>query len=284
MKRDLPELRLPDLSKKAAAAISYEIPPLAKKDWDRSVTALAAENTITVFDVIGDFYDGGFSVARMSAALRSIGDKPVTVQINSPGGVYDDGLAIYNLLRAHPARVMTQVIGMAASAASIIAMAGDEIQIGRAAHMMVHNVQWIAIGDRHVMQEVYDAMVIFDETLAQLYVDRTGMDMAEVRSMMDAETYLGGQKAVDLGFADAFLPADPVKSEQAANEKPLAYQVEEVLQGKGWSRAKCRRALKELRGMPGAASNGMPGAADPEADDGLDNLRLAAARLSLTRA
>jgi ATP-dependent protease ClpP protease subunit len=284
MKRDLPELRLPTLSKKAAAAVSYEIPPLAKKDWDRSVTALASENTITVFDVIGDFYDGGFSVARMSAALRSIGDKPVTVQINSPGGIYDDGLAIYNLLRAHPARVTTQVIGMAASAASIIAMAGDEIQIGKSAHMMIHNVQWVAVGDRHVMDEARQAMVIFDDTLADLYVERTGIEKAEVQAMMDAETYLAGQKAVDMGFADAFLPADPVKSNEAGGDKPLAYQVEEVLQEKGWSRAKCRRALKELRGTPGAVSNGMPGAADPEADDGLDNLRLAAARLSLVRA
>lgn len=276
--RKLPELQLPRIN-----GVSHEIPKKAMTNWDRGVTALASENTITIFDVIGDFYDSGFTVSRMSAALRSIGDKPVTVQINSPGGIYDDGLAIYNLLRAHPARVTTQVIGMAASAASIIAMAGDEIQIGKAAHFMIHNTQWVAIGDRNVMLEAHDAMVIFDETLVGLYSDRTGIERADLQAMMDAETYLSGQKAVDMGFADAFLPTDPIKN-VTGGEKPLAYQVEEALQGQGWSRAKSRRALKELRGMPGAASNVTPRADESETDDGLDALRIAAARMSLLRA
>jgi ATP-dependent Clp protease protease subunit len=278
-KRNLPELRLP----RAAAGVTCEIPQKARDSWDRAVTALAGENTITIFDVIGDFYDGGFTVARMSAALRAIGDRPVTVQINSPGGIYDDGLAIYNLLRAHPAEVTTQVVGMAASAASIIAMAGDTIQIGKAAHMMVHNVQWIAIGDRRLMQEVAAAMELFDRTLAGLYVDRTGLDEPTVAAMMDAETYMSGEQAVDLGFADAFLPADPQRSADAP-DKPLAFRVEAALQKGGWSRAEARRAIKDIRGTPRAASNGTPGAAETEAGDGLDALRLAVARLSFLRA
>ena len=278
-KRTLPAISFP----RARNDVTFEIPKRAMDGWDRGVTALAGDDTVTIFDAIGDFYDGGFTVARMAAALRAIGDRPVTVQINSPGGIYDDGLAIYNLLRAHPAPVTTQVVGMAASAASIIALAGDEIQIGKAAHLMIHNVQWIAMGDRHVMAEVLGVMAIMDRTLAALYVDRTGLEPDAVSAMMDAETYMSGETAVELGFADAFLPADPARR-AAAPDKPLAFRIEAALQKGGWSRAEARRAIKEIRGTPGAAADGTPGAAEPEAAGGLDSLRLAAARLSLLRA
>jgi ATP-dependent Clp protease protease subunit len=279
--RKLPELQLPRVGNE----VSFEIPRKAMANWDRGVTALASDATITIFDLIGAWYDTGFTVARMSAALRSIGDKPVTVQINSPGGIYDDGVAIYNLLRAHPAQVTTQIVGMAASAASIIVMAGDVIQVGKASHMMIHNTQWLAVGDRNAMFQAFEAMTIFDQTAAKLYADRTGLSVAEIQAMMDKETYLSGPDATAMGFADGLLPSDPVRNEAARSDKPLAYQVEQALHEQGWSRSKSRLALKELRDTPRAASNAKPSAGDDdEADDGLASLRLAAARMSLLRA
>jgi HK97 family phage portal protein len=91
-------------------------------------------STITILEPIGvDFFGNGVTAKRIAAALRAIGNQPVTVMINSPGGDFFEGLAIYNLLREHPKAVTVQVIGIAASAASVIAMAGDDIQIGKAA-------------------------------------------------------------------------------------------------------------------------------------------------------
>lgn len=283
--RTLPELTMPKLP----ADVTFEIPQRAMADWDRSMTALApdAATTITIFDPIGAYYENGFTVARLAAALRTIGAKPVTVQINSPGGVVDDGLSIYNLLRAHPEKVTVQVIGMAASAASVIAMAGDEIQIGRAARMMIHNTQWFAVGDRHVMAEVYNTMVVTDRLAAELYAARTGLRVEDCGAIMDAETYLSGEQAVEKGFADGFLPADAIKHTAQVEDKPLAYRVEQSLEKDGWSRSERRRALKTLTsgGTPGAASNAMPGAGETDVEDlDVTPLSLALARLKLARA
>ena len=104
--------------------------------WNANViTNDASDNTISVLDVIGaDYISGeGVTAKRIAAALRSIGNKDVIVNINSPGGDFFEGVAIYNLLREHPAKVTVQVLGLAASAASIIAMAGDEILIAKSA-------------------------------------------------------------------------------------------------------------------------------------------------------
>ena len=99
------------------------------------------DTTISMFDVIGEdgWTGGGVTAKRISAALRSIGNRDVIVRINSPGGDMFEGIAIYNLLRTHPAKVTVEVLGWAASAASIIAMAGDEIRIAENAFFMVHD-------------------------------------------------------------------------------------------------------------------------------------------------
>ncbi|MFX4083661.1 head maturation protease, ClpP-related [Sphingobium yanoikuyae] len=276
---------LPALSaQKVTPGASWELPERARASWDRRVSAAAGDTTITILDVIGeDFWGDGVSPNRIYAALRSIGNQPVTVQINSPGGVFDDGLAIYNMLRMHPAKVTTQVIGMAASAASIIAMAGDEIQIAKAGHMMIHNTQWVAFGDRHAMLAAHDAMAKFDETLAGLYIDRTGLDEKDVRAIMDGETFMTGSEAVDRGFADGLLEADITHSDAASNRSPLAEIEAALANGKALPRSERRRLIKNfVDSKPRAAGDdAMPGAG--EEADGLAHLRIAAMKLSLNR-
>ena len=97
--------------------------------WNSGVKAASEDdNTISILDPIGeDWYGNGVTSKRVSAALRAIGKTDVTVSINSPGGDYFEGLAIYNLLRDHPAKVTVKIVGIAASAASVIAMAADEV-------------------------------------------------------------------------------------------------------------------------------------------------------------
>ena len=140
--------------------------------------------------------------SRISAALRSIGKSDVVVTINSPGGDYFEGLAIYNLLREHPAKVTIKIVGIAASAASVIAMAGDDVQIARAGFVMIHNTWVVAMGDRHQLRDVADWLEPFDQMAVDIYAARSGLKAAELGKMLDRETWIGGADAVEKGFAD----------------------------------------------------------------------------------
>ena len=146
---------------KIRAKASHKVTALSTETaldrWQPGVQAAAdTDNSISSYDVIGeDFWTGeGVTVKRIDAALRKIGNRDVVVNINSPGGDVFEGIAIYNRLREHPAQVHVRVLGLAASAASIIAMAGDKIEVGEAAFIMIHNAWVMAVGNRHDMAEV----------------------------------------------------------------------------------------------------------------------------------
>lgn len=226
------------------------------------------DNVITMFDVIGeDFWTGGGVTAKKVAQqLRAIGDRPVEVQINSPGGDMFEGIAIYNILREHPQDVTVKVMGMAASAASIIAMAGDNVQIGAASFLMIHNCWVISMGNRHDMAETAAWLAPFDQAMADVYAARTGSDAAAIAKLMDAETYLSGSQAVDQGFADSLLPSDKIapdaKAQSAAKEISELYALERTLIANGKTRAEARATLQKIKGKPGAADEGTPSAAD----------------------
>ncbi|KLB48562.1 peptidase, partial [Xanthomonas euvesicatoria] len=104
----------------------------------------------------------GVTARRVAGALRAMGKGPVTVNVNSPGGDMFEGLAIYNLLREHDGEITVKVLGLAASAASIIAMAGDTVQIARAGFLMIHNAWVMAVGNRNDLIEVADTLKPFD--------------------------------------------------------------------------------------------------------------------------
>ncbi|THD41003.1 Clp protease ClpP, partial [Enterobacteriaceae bacterium ML5] len=132
------------------AKVTSELSPAALDRWDGGIKAANSnDNTISIFDVIGsDYWGEGVTANRIAGALRSMNGEDVTVSINSPGGDMFEGLAIYNQLREYSGKVTVKVLGIAASAASIIAMAGDEVQIGRGAFLMIHNCWVVAVGNR----------------------------------------------------------------------------------------------------------------------------------------
>lgn len=168
--------------------------------------------------MIGDGYgENPVTVNRISAALSSIGQGPVTVYVNSPGGDMFAGVAIYNMLREHQGPVTVKVLGLAASAASIIAMAGDRVQIAKSAFLMIHNAWTFAIGNRKDLMETAAALDKFDNSLSEIYADRTGLPVAQTTQMMDDETWLSGEQAVDMRFADEFLPVDQVRDENSVS-------------------------------------------------------------------
>lgn len=192
----------------------WDAPSDVLAKWAEAPSAAAddKDNTISIYDVIGEDWwtGGGFTAKRMSAALRSIGKNDVVVNINSPGGDMFEGIAIYNMLREHEAKVTVNVMGWAASAASIIAMAGDEIRVGLGTFVMVHNAWGAVIGNRHDMREAAKLFDGFDSAIADIYEARTGLKRAEIVKLMDAETFMGPSDAVKNGFAD--VVADDIKA------------------------------------------------------------------------
>lgn len=242
------------------------------------------DNVITMFDIIGEDWwtGGGVTAKKVAAQLRAIGDRPVEVQINSPGGDMFEGLAIYNVLREHPQDVTIKVMGMAASAASIIAMAGDTVQIGAASFLMIHNCWVYAAGNRNDMLEVADYLAPFDQAMADVYAQRSGQKVADCAKWMDAETYMSGSVAIDRGFADELLAADQTKVDEKAKASDRDINdvraMEMALISSGMTRTQARARIKSLKGTPGAA----PGPADTPGAEGTDDGWMAAAQSLLT--
>ena len=238
-----------------------------------------ADATISIFDVIGDdgWTGGGVTAKRISAALRSIGNRDVIVRINSPGGDMFEGIAIYNLLRTHPAKVTVEVLGWAASAASIIAMAGDVIRMGLGSFMMVHNAWGLVIGNRHDLREAASLFDGFDAALADIYEARTGIDRVGIERLMDAETFMTAAQAVEYGFADAVDDgvAAPSGDAKSTDRRLMALrQTEAALAKAGFTRTMRSEMLSELIGSA-TRDAGQPSAAR----DAGDNPELNAAAL-----
>ncbi|AAP58675.1 8R [Xanthomonas phage Xp10] len=177
---------------------------------------------LNIFSVIGeDFFGEGTTSAHIASFLNEIGPGDITVNIDSPGGDMFAGLAIYNLLLAHKGRVTVNVIGRAASAASVIAMAGDQINMHPSAFIMIHNCHLVVGGNSKELAEVSEMMKPFDSAMADIYVARTGMSKDTIVQMMDAETWMSAEESVKLGFADSIVtPVGEQPTKLAASTKP----------------------------------------------------------------
>lgn len=159
---------------------------------------------IDVFGAIGGWE--GVTATKFKQALDGAGDvSKIVVNINSPGGDVFDGVAIYNMLTSHDAEVETRVYGLAASAASVIAIAGDNVLMGEGSFLMIHNAWTMAVGDSREMAKMSKTLKAIDTELATTYADHTGIDAGEIAEMMDAETWLGSADAVDQGFANGVI-------------------------------------------------------------------------------
>lgn len=247
------------------AGVTSQLQPRALDRWNAGLRAAAKEDdrTINVYDAIGtDFWTGeGVTAKRISAALRSMGKGPVTVNINSPGGDVFEGLAIYNLLRDHDGEVTVRVLGVAASIASVVAMAGDTVQIARAGFLMIHNGWVLVMGNRHDLMDVAETLKGFDDAMAGIYAAHTGQEPKAMAKLMDAETWIGGETAVEDGFADELLPADQVEKGAGKAGASAARRVEAALRSSGMPKSEAMRLISELKsgaGDPAGSGEGDP--------------------------
>jgi len=157
---------------------------------------------IVLHGFVGDSYmDEGFTAKQVLSALAGTpGD--VTIRLNSGGGFATDGAAIYAAIKAHAGHVTMRVEGIAASAASLIAMAGDEVIMADGAMMMVHDPSGLTIGTASDHRQAAGALDKLGESYASVYASRSGLSEARVRELMLAETWMTASEAVGLGFAD----------------------------------------------------------------------------------
>lgn len=261
------------------------VSPLAFDRWNPAIKASDEnDNTIGIYDPIGYDYwdDSGVTAKRISAALRSLDGADVVVNINSPGGDVFEGLAIYNLLREYKGHVTVRVLGVAASAASFIAMAADEIQIARAGFFMIHNA-WTGLwGNRNDLRETADFLEQIDFTIADIYHVRSGLSMDELKADMDKERWINGRDAIDSGFADAFLPSDVVveDTKNFTKEKVAAHKADILLAKAGMSRSSRRELIQDLKGTPGATNQATPSASNDVLESVLQSMRNATEKFS----
>jgi ATP-dependent protease ClpP protease subunit len=169
--------------------------------------ALQADGTleILIYEEIGQnpwSDDGGLTAKTVKQQLDLAGKySKILVRINSPGGDAFEGIAVYTLLRAQKKPVEVYVDGIAASSASIIAMAGDTITMGPASMMMIHNAWAFCMGDAADMTKMAEALNKISESIAQAYVVRTGKTLDEIKALMDGETWMTAEECVAGGFA-----------------------------------------------------------------------------------
>jgi ATP-dependent protease ClpP protease subunit len=174
---------------------------------------------LEIYDALGPAWAGMINARGVADQLAAAGElDQIEVRINSPGGSADEGLAIASILRDHPAQISVVVDGLAASAASLIAVAGDSVRIPKNALFMIHDPATFAFGGEREMQQALNQLKAYKRASIALYAAKSGKSEQELADLMSAETYFTGEEAVAAGFADTTgedLPAEkaPTKSQ-----------------------------------------------------------------------
>jgi len=224
----------------------------------------ADKSEIWIYEEIGEnWWDGsGITAKGFQKELSAVKASQIDLHINSPGGLVFDGITIYNLLKQHPANVTTYIDGLAASIASVIALAGDKIIMANNALFMIHKASGAVFGNSDDMRDFADKLDKVNGSIATTYTSKTGKEEPEINDMMKEETWLTAKDALDAGFideisgdADMTACAKFVPSMQKAKfqripeniipkkEKPSARDLEHILREGGCSEAMAKSIL-----------------------------------------
>lgn len=178
---------------------------LANGWQERSTPCFRIENAapatakLYVYDLIGGYE---LDAQEFVKAVHAVDAKTIDLHVNSPGGFVYDAVAMYEALHEHPATVHTHIDGLAASAASFVALAGDQVDIAKGGRMMIHDAQGIGIGGPNDMREYADLLDAVSNDIATYYADRAGGKPSTWRAAMQATTWFSASEAVDAGLAD----------------------------------------------------------------------------------
>ncbi|HNQ66127.1 MAG TPA: Clp protease ClpP [Smithella sp.] len=191
--------------KNAEATAKFWGKTLTKQEWYK-IEAAANDNTeIIVYDVIGWPFIEADAFVRDLASIKS---KKITLRINSPGGDVFDGVAIFNALKNKDAEIITRVEGLAASIASIIALAGDEIQMHKSAMYMIHDPWVLVAGNQHDLRDIADVLAKIGDNMLDIYYDKVGGKKRELKQLMKDETWFKASEAKEFGLIDTVLETE----------------------------------------------------------------------------
>lgn len=177
------------------------------------------ESSLYIYDVISS--DWGVSALSVIESIARAGDsKTLNIHINSPGGDVFEGRAIMAAISAFKGKTVAKIDSLCASAATSIALACDEVEMSDGAFFMIHNAHGMAYGDKQALRDTADVMEKVEGAIVNDYVAKTGKEETEVRAMMDAETWMTAQEALEGGFIDRI--ADKTKTKNAWNLSAFA--------------------------------------------------------------
>lgn len=195
--------------------------PAGRRSWfeirNAVQTNTAAE--IWIYDEIGYW---GVTASDFISALSAVSASSIVLHVNSPGGEVYDGIAIYNALRNHPATIESRVDALAASIASVIAMAGDTVLVEETADMMIHDASGYCGGNAADMNAMATLLDRVSDNIAGIYAKRAGGTVDEWRERMRAEEWFTGAEAVAVGLADGLVVASGSGAEETAEEQVAA--------------------------------------------------------------
>lgn len=195
------------LSRASAGPFAMAAPIARTGGSGYRMAAKGGAGEIYLYGPIGqDWFGDGVTAKQFADDLKALGAvTTIDLRINSEGGDVFAGQAMYSLLTQHNAKVACHIDGLAASAASFVAMAGDTIEIAEGGFLMVHNAWTICMGDADALEKQATMLRAVNGTIAAIYVARTKNKVADVKAWMDAETWFSGADAVKNGFADRII-------------------------------------------------------------------------------
>lgn len=196
---------------------------MKRKFWNWVKNEGELESTRTLFlngEISDETWYGDEVTPQLFKDELNADSGDITVWINSPGGDVFAAAQIYNMLRDYKEHVTVKIDGLAASAASVIAVAGDTVLVSPVAMMMIHNPATIAMGNTKDMEAAIAMLNEVKESILNAYVDKTGLSRNKLSKMMDDETWFNAKKAVELGFADKVLFAAEEKKKPEEEQDP----------------------------------------------------------------
>ena len=222
----------------------------------RIENATSKEATVYLYDEIGWF---GIEAEKFVKDLNNIKAEVIHLRVNSPGGAVFDGTTIYNAVKQHKSKIIAHVDGLAASIASVIIMGADEVQMAENAFIMIHEPWSMVMGNAEGLRQEADLLDKVRDTIAKTYMNKSGKDQDEINLMMNAETWLNAQEALEAKFIDTIYEEKLEKAEvtlfdlsvfnkvpdqlQQSEAVPTARELEKVLKQSGCTQKQAKAIL-----------------------------------------
>lgn len=219
--------------------------------------AASDEATVYLYDEISWF---GVNAEQFVKDLNDVKASTLHIRFNSPGGSVFDGTAIFNAIKQHKSKTVSHIDGLAASIASVIALASDEVRMAENAFLMIHDPWSIVIGNADTMREEAELLDKVGKTIAKTYMDKSGKDEKEIKALMNAETWLTAEEAKEAGFVDIIEENENEEKAKATlfdlsvfanvpaqlkgdKRTPTARELEAILKNSGFSNKQAKEIL-----------------------------------------